>query len=122
MEGFAGVFFVAGGAFVSFLADAEFGGDVLAIRGGEDGPDAKEGEDVLFALDILRGDLESKEDLTGAPGVEPLGVEIVDDLGEGNQDGAAVFEDRKLAGLYSGGSSLGGAGDGSAGLWRRAWK
>jgi hypothetical protein len=101
---------VTGGAIVGGIADAEFGGELISIAGKGDGFDGSEGEDVLFALDVLRGDLESIEEVSGALGVEPFGVEIVDDLGEGDQDGAAVFEDGNLAGFCSRGIRLGGGG------------
>ncbi len=45
----------AGGAFVKVFADAEFGGELIAVGGVGDGLNRFEGEDVLLALDILRG-------------------------------------------------------------------
>ena len=91
---------VTGGAIVGGIADAEFGGELISIAGKGDGFDGSEGEDVLFALDVLRGNLKAVDEKAGAAGVERVGAEIVEDLGEGDQDGAAVFGDGTLAGFF----------------------
>ena len=48
---------------------------------------------VEVACDILRGDLEGVEEKARAARVNAGGTERVEDLGEGDLDGAAVFED-----------------------------
>jgi hypothetical protein len=64
-----------------------------------EGKHCRAGDDVSVALDILRGDLESVEKETGAAGIELGAGKAVEDLGECNLDGAAIFENREFDGL-----------------------
>ena len=53
-------------------------------------------QDVRPAFNILGGDLEGVEKKAGTAGVEMRGAEGIENLGEGDLDGAAIFEDGEL--------------------------
>ena len=72
------------------------GGEFIAIAGVGDGFDGFEGEDVLLAFNILRGDLKAVEEEAGAAGVEFRGAERTKNPREGQLDGTAIFEEGKL--------------------------
>jgi hypothetical protein len=67
------------------------------------------GQDIELAFDVLGGDLEAVKEEPGAARIELTGAEAVEDLGEGELDGAAVFEDGKLERLVGGLAFLSGA-------------
>jgi hypothetical protein len=93
------------GAFATiflFVAADLWGSEVVAIFGSSLGLDPVPGEDIVFAFDVLGGDLEAVKEEPGAARIELSGAEAVEDLGEGELDGAAVFEDGELERLISG--------------------
>ena len=55
--------------------------------------DGRDGDDEWVALDVLRGDLDAIEGEACAAWIETAGIEGVEYLGNGDLDGAAVFED-----------------------------
>ena len=64
------------------------GANVLAITGDGDGVRTPlKGEDVDFALDGLRGDLEAVEIDGCGVAVDLSGAKAIEDLGEGDLDG-----------------------------------
>ena len=89
----AGVAFGAGGAVVGGVADALWGPKFVAGIGVGDGFDSPDGDDEWVAFDVLRDDLDAIEGEAGAAGIETAGIEGVEYLGNGDLDGAAVFED-----------------------------
>ena len=52
--------------------------------------------DATFANDILRADLEGVEEKAGFFHIDVAGAEGIDDLSEGDLDGAAVFKDGEV--------------------------
>ena len=82
------------------------GREFLAFGGACEGWHCGTGENVFVALYVLRGDLESVEKKAGSARIELGGGQAVEDLGEGDLDGATIFEDRNLDGLVSAGSFL----------------
>jgi hypothetical protein len=78
----------------------------VAIFGSSLGLHPVLGEDFEFAFDVLGGDLEAVKEEPGAARIELTGAEAVEDLGEGELDGAAVFEDGELERLISGSAFL----------------
>jgi hypothetical protein len=70
VEVFAILLMVAVGALVGGFTDAEFGGKFIAIGGVGDGLNGFEGEDVVLAFNILRGDLQGVEGEAGAAVVD----------------------------------------------------
>jgi hypothetical protein len=64
------------------------------------------GQDIEFAFDVLGGDLEAVKEEPGAARIELTGSQAVEDLGEGELNGAAVFEDGELERLISGSAFL----------------
>jgi hypothetical protein len=79
-----------------FVAADLCGSEDVAIFGSSLGLYPVPGEDIEFASDILGGDLEAVEDESRAARIELTGAEAVEDLGEGELDGAAVFEDGEV--------------------------
>lgn len=88
---FAGVAIGAGGAIIR-VADALFRAEFFAAISDGDGFDGRGRDDVEFTLDILRGDLDGVEQEAGAARVDAARAEGIEDLSEGDLDGAAVFE------------------------------
>ena len=103
----AGVAVGAGGAIIR-AAGALHRGEFLAGVGVGEGVDAKHRDDVIFALDILRADLEGVEQKAGCAGVDAAGAEGIEDLSEGDLDGAAVFKDGKPEVIHHSDGRLGG--------------
>ena len=101
-EIFACVAPVAGRAFVGRLTEADLRPEFFALTVGADRVDAVLWQDVRLAVDVLRGDLEAVEEQAGAARVEMGGAEGVEDLGEGELDGAAVFQYGEKEGLTCG--------------------
>jgi hypothetical protein len=57
--------------------------------------DLGDGLDLLLGVEFgeeAGGDLEAVEEVSGALGVEVVGGDALEDLGEGELDGGAVFE------------------------------
>ena len=94
----AGIFAVvtigAGGA-IRRVADSLFGGEFIAGVGLGDGFDGRSWDDASIAIYILRGYLEGVEHDACAAVVDAARAEGIEDLSEGDLDGAAVFKDRK---------------------------
>ena len=73
------------------------GGEVEVFTGGVvEGTHAVFGPGVVLAGGELGGDLEGVEDQPGALGVAVGGLESLDDLADGEQDGGVVFDGREL--------------------------
>jgi hypothetical protein len=79
--------------------------------------DLGDGLDLLFGVEFgeeAGGDLEAVEEVSGALGVEVVGGDALEDLGEGELDGGAVFELRQSEGGAATAAG-GGVRDGAAG-------
>jgi hypothetical protein len=111
-----GVVFLADGSYVATrtvpwgFAPADDGTELIAFRGAGNVMRGHHWDDVMLALDILCSDLESIEIEASTTGLEPGVAEGIEDLGEGNQDGAAIFEDGELEGFVRRRGRLGGEG------------
>jgi len=92
------------------VADKLLGAEFFAVAAGGDRLHIVAVEVDVRAAEDLRGDLEAIEELTGAAGIEPLGAEVLENLGEGELDRGAVFDDRQverdIAGRATGAGSL----------------
>ncbi len=99
---------VAGVAIVGYVAEAGLGAEFVAGCGAGYEMYGFPGDNIVFAIDVLGGDLEGVEEETGAAGVELRGTEAVENLGEGDLDGAAVFKDGQLDRFAGGGGWPGG--------------
>jgi hypothetical protein len=99
---FAGVALVAVAAIFGRLAKGFFWGKLFAIHVvGERGYRGLAIEGDGLGVYVLGGDLEAIEEEPGALGIESGGTERVEDLGEGDLDGLAIFQDRDVDGLVS---------------------
>jgi hypothetical protein len=96
---FAGFAIGAGGALI-VVAEALFRGEFVAGVGLSDGFDGRSWDDALVAIDILRGDLEGVEHDAGSAIVDAARAEGIEDLGEGELDGVAVFKDGKPEAIH----------------------
>jgi hypothetical protein len=92
-----------------FVAADLWGGEDVAILGSSLGLHPVLGEDIEVAFDVLGGDLEAVKEEPGAARIELTGAQAVEDLGEGELNGAAVFENGELERLISGLAFLRGA-------------
>jgi hypothetical protein len=96
----------AGGAIVIAVADNEFRRHFVSVSCGFQGFDCFAGQDFIASRDILRSDLEAVEKEAGSLGLEPPGAECAEDLGEGELDGAAIFQDWEFERLKRGSGLL----------------
>ena len=93
---FACIALGAGVAIIGYVAEAGFGAEFIAGCGAGYGMYGFLGDNVVFAIDVLGGDLEGVEKEAGAARVELRGTEAVENLGEGDPNGAAIFEEGQL--------------------------
>jgi hypothetical protein len=98
------------------LAPADDRAELIAFRGAGNVMRGHHWDDIIFALDILRSDLESIEIEASTAGFEPGVAEGIEYLEEGNEDGAAIFEDGSLRGSSGARAGL------AARVCRRVWK
>ncbi len=98
----AAVLNVAGGTLERIRAGAGFRTQLITAGGVGHGVHCRDWDDVRSAFDILRGDLEGVEKEAGTARVKLRGAQGVENLGEGDLDGAAVLQDRELEGFFRG--------------------
>jgi hypothetical protein len=104
---FAGFAIGAGGA-ILLVADALFRGEFLAGVSVGDGFDGRYWDDASVAIDILRGNLEGVEQEASFARVDAARAEGIEDLSEGDLDGASVFKYGKPEGIHHSDGRLGG--------------
>ena len=97
------------------ITDATLRRQLVAVVGLRGGLDRVVGHDLALAFDILRSDLKAVEEEAGAACVESRRAERVQNPGEGQLDGSAIFEKGSLIVQSAGAVAF-------SGRWRRSWK
>ena len=89
-----------------FVAADLWGGEDVAILGSSLGLHPVLGEDIEVAFDVLGGDLEAVKEEPGAARIELTGAQAVEDLGEGELNGACLLYTSCWKALRPGQSTL----------------